>query len=291
MGRYDVINNLKEEQEMKKKISIAVIAMIGAIILGVGIFQSNASQGAPKLSTDEIRQMVLEQYPGEIEEIELETDFNRAVYEVEVVSEGKEYELKLDGNTGEVLKLKEKTINKKAKDKVAVNEDNDDDDNNNDDGDDDDKAEKKNRNNHQRHHDDDYDDHHHKERHHENKTAKKETTEKPTVEVKPKENKQQTTKETPKVNEQQSTEKSTPKVTKEPAPKQQTKKKTIISESEAISIAKSVFNGKLEDIELDEDDGRLIYEVELESGNEEAEIEIDAYTGEIIVIEIDRDDD
>ncbi|WP_368858685.1 PepSY domain-containing protein [Oceanobacillus saliphilus] len=33
-----------------------------------------------------------------------------------------------------------------------------------------------------------------------------------------------------------------------------------------------------------------MYEVEIENGNKEAEIEIDAYTGEVLVIEIDKDD-
>lgn len=53
------------------------------------------------------------------------------------------------------------------------------------------------------------------------------------------------------------------------------------------------------ELELDEDDGRLIYEIEIESVNGEAEIDIDAYTGDIISISIDteigddddRDDD
>lgn len=229
---------------MKKKISIAVITMIGAIVLGLGIYQSNASQGAPKLSTDEIRQMVLDQYPGEIEEIELETDFNRAVYEVEVVSDGKEYDLKLDGNTGEVLNLKEKSVKNQEKEKIALEENNDKQ-NTNDRQDDDVKHE-----NNDRHH------HHHNQHHHDNKDDNKGK----------KEAKQKSSKQASKEN-----------------------KRTVIDSSEAISIAKDAFSGKVVKFELDEDDGRLIYEIELESDREEAEIEIDAYTGEIIVIEIDLD--
>ncbi|MFD0951687.1 PepSY domain-containing protein [Virgibacillus natechei] len=59
----------------------------------------------------------------------------------------------------------------------------------------------------------------------------------------------------------------------------------------AEEIALNEFDGQITELELDEDDGRLMYEIEIEDGEDEAEIEIDAYTGEILVIEIDREDD
>lgn len=64
-------------------------------------------------------------------------------------------------------------------------------------------------------------------------------------------------------------------------------KKTAIDPQRAIEIALDEFPGKVEDIELEDDDGRLIYEIEIEAGEKEAEFEIDAMTGEIIVIKID----
>lgn len=56
---------------------------------------------------------------------------------------------------------------------------------------------------------------------------------------------------------------------------------------QAIDVALDNFTGTVTEIELDNDDGRYTYEIELESGNEEAEIEIDAHTNEVLGIEID----
>src|SRR5690625_5087573 len=78
-------------------------------------------------------------------------------------------------------------------------------------------------------------------------------------------------------------------VKKEQERKETEEKSTAISIDEAVDIALSKFTGQVTEVEVEEEDGRLIYEVEIESGEEEAEIEIDAHTGEVIVIEIDRD--
>jgi len=45
------------------------------------------------------------------------------------------------------------------------------------------------------------------------------------------------------------------------------------------------------ELELDDDDGRLTYEVEADNGRTEYEFEIDAYTGAILEFETDVDDD
>ena len=67
-------------------------------------------------------------------------------------------------------------------------------------------------------------------------------------------------------------------------------KQKLISKEQAKKIALSKFNGKFEEIELDKDDGRLKYEIEMKNGNQEAEIEIDAYTGEILFMSTEDDD-
>jgi len=64
--------------------------------------------------------------------------------------------------------------------------------------------------------------------------------------------------------------------TEEPAP-------SMLSRKEAIEIATTEVPGKVGDIELDEEDGIKVYEVEIEVDDEsEATILINAYTGEIL---------
>ncbi|WP_052345692.1 PepSY domain-containing protein [Paucisalibacillus sp. EB02] len=204
--------------KMNKKLIITVSSVAIASVLGFGIYHSNAAQAQPELSEEEIRALVTEQYPGTITEVDIDKGFNKVVYEVEVESDGKEYEIKLDGNTGEVLKLEEKETrsNNNNSSELAIKEkDNADDKSKNDNADD-------------------------------------------------------------KKKEDVNTDKS------------KDKKRAAISTDEAKKIALAEFNGTIKELELDEDDDRLIYEIEIKSENGEAEMDIDAYTGEIISISIDR---
>ncbi|MBT2218324.1 PepSY domain-containing protein [Virgibacillus dakarensis] len=215
---------------MLNKIGIMIGAVTGAAALGLGIYHSSASELAPELSIAQIKEIVSGQYPGTITDIELEEHASKAIYEVEINGDSKEYELHLDGKTGEILDLKEKMkLNasdpgdtEKAKDKANEN--------------------KKTETNHQ--------------------------------------------KQNIAVNEDKDQETDQHKEIR----KQNTKQTPAISSKKAREIAKNEFNGTITDFELDEDDGRLIYEIEMEAGESEAEIEIDAYTGEIIVLSIDNDD-
>ncbi len=80
--------------------------------------------------------------------------------------------------------------------------------------------------------------------------------------------------------------------TTEPAEKKENKKaseanpKETIGEKEAKRIALSHVAGKVVDIDLEEEDGRLFYEVEIEIESEDvdAEVLIDAITGEVMTI-------
>lgn len=209
---------------MKKKIGLAIGAVSTAGILGLGIFHSSASQTEPSMTTNEIEEMVNKQYPGEVTDLKQETEFKHAVYHVKITGDKKEYSLKLDGDNGDVLDIKEKPIKKKATPKEA-----------------DKKQDKK-------------------------KSANK-SEEKDKQEDKAEKKQEQGNEKEP----------------------ESDSKKAVISTKEAGEIALKEFSGEIDEIELEEEDGRLIYEVEIERGEQEAEIEIDAYTGEIIVIEIEED--
>ena len=63
--------------------------------------------------------------------------------------------------------------------------------------------------------------------------------------------------------------------------------KNIISQADATAIAEKAVNGKVVEIEKDEDDGLIKYDVELKTDRGEAEVEIDASTGKVLDVEWD----
>ena len=68
-------------------------------------------------------------------------------------------------------------------------------------------------------------------------------------------------------------------------------KRVILTKDQAIAIAMKQAKGKVTDFELDDDDDRKVYEIEIEDGKYEYEFEIDAFTGEVLDFEKDREDD
>lgn len=215
--------------KVKKKLTIVTGVIIAAGVLVVGLFHSGTAQMGPSLTKADVKNLVSKQYPGEIKEPVLKTEANRPVYEVEISTNEKDYDLKLDGHSGDTLNIKATNKNT-AQAKQHHKKDN----NGN-------KENKKNK---------------------ENKENKK-NNEKHNNQAKEKEQNKQA--------------------------EEQKETKTVISTEEAAKIALQQFSGEVDEIELEEEDGRLIYEVEIERGEQEAEVEIDAYTGEVIVIEIEED--
>jgi uncharacterized membrane protein YkoI len=64
-------------------------------------------------------------------------------------------------------------------------------------------------------------------------------------------------------------------------------KQNMISQADATTIAETAVNGKVVEIEKDEDDGFYKYEAELRTDRGEAEVEIDAVTGKVLEVEWD----
>lgn len=62
-----------------------------------------------------------------------------------------------------------------------------------------------------------------------------------------------------------------------------------IAEAQATSIASSAIKGDVEEIELEKENGRLLYSVEITNEKGEHDIKIDPYTGEIVEIKIEDD--
>ncbi|WP_026905838.1 PepSY domain-containing protein [Paucisalibacillus globulus] len=56
----------------------------------------------------------------------------------------------------------------------------------------------------------------------------------------------------------------------------------FISELQAIEIAESVVEGSVVEMELDEDNGKFVYELTIKMSNGKAEVEVNARTGDIM---------
>lgn len=94
---------------MKKKVTVLVGALAIGTMVGLGFSQSDQDAQASEnqqasVSSDDISSQVNEQYEGEITELELEDENNQLYYEVEVTNDNEEYDLKVDAETGEILK-------------------------------------------------------------------------------------------------------------------------------------------------------------------------------------------
>ncbi|KKK39389.1 hypothetical protein WQ57_03955 [Mesobacillus campisalis] len=65
----------------------------------------------------------------------------------------------------------------------------------------------------------------------------------------------------------------------------------IISMNEAEEIAIGKAGGTVESIELEKNDGKLIYEIELrsENGDDDLDVDVDAVTGEVLKVDMDDD--
>ena len=60
-----------------------------------------------RISMDQAMQIALQQVPGQVVKAELEVEHGIVIYEIEIrTHEGHKYEVEIDANTGNVLKVK-----------------------------------------------------------------------------------------------------------------------------------------------------------------------------------------
>ena len=65
-----------------------------------------------------------------------------------------------------------------------------------------------------------------------------------------------------------------------------------LSEADAVAVATGVAPGTVGDVELEDDDGALVYEIEItDTAGTETEVTIDAVSGDVIANETDDDHD
>src|SRR5699024_336269 len=278
---------------LTRKLMITFGVIISISILITGLFYSNYAQSEPSLTENEVKDIVSDQYPGKITDLNLKNINNQSVYEVLVTHENSKYNIKINRHSGDILDIIIKSVEEKEKDNKEENKK---------------KTEEKEKKNKK----------YNKIKEKKNKKAQKKDNKKqtdkqtnntpPKTEENPKQSKKQekneqvkNEKETAVKEEKREEEheanvpKEQPKTAEKPkeenksTPKESTDtKETVLSISEVSNIALSHFSGSIDDVELEDEDGRLYYEVEIERDEQEAEMKIDAYTGEVIVIEIEE---
>ncbi|PAD20865.1 PepSY domain-containing protein [Terribacillus saccharophilus] len=211
---------------MKKKwiIPAAVVVLVVAVF---GIYQMQASAGEPEMTIDQARQQAEKQYNATVTEIELDRSGNEPRYDIDLENGEKLYDLTLNGNTGEVISLKES-----SRQITSSN------------------------------------------------TDSKDQSQESGDEQQQGENEQS-------ADEQQQSDKEQTA----PSQKQASQAEVKITMDEAIKIATDEVGGSVTDVEFDEEDGLPVYELELKTADDEAEVVINAQSGEIITIAYDSEED
>lgn len=252
----------------KKLISMGLGAALIVTVFGILGYKNVSADTS--ISMEEAKNKVTNQYPGIVTEIEKDKKGSKTVYEMEILGKNQKYELVLDANSGKVLKLEEKekleTEDQTPIVKISIDQG---------------KAIAKKVF---------------------NGTVKEIEIEKEDdllvyeVKMMSKNKKADIKIDANNGTVLQVKEKDLVKNEQEEQQKEKPTKHKDQSSSgkigieKAKQIAQKQFNGKVEEAELDNDDGRLIYEVEMVSNEKEAEIAIDAYTGEVLVVSVESAD-
>ena len=65
----------------------------------------------------------------------------------------------------------------------------------------------------------------------------------------------------------------------------------LITEAQAIKIALNEINGRVIEVEVEREDGKVLYSIKIKKDNEIAEVEINAETGQVLEVEWGDEDD
>ncbi|QGH36541.1 hypothetical protein GI584_21900 [Gracilibacillus salitolerans] len=275
--------------KMKNKTFFTIVS--GLIVTGVVLaaIQFSANPASAYLSQEEAEQKVASKFSGEVMEFEL--DDNEKIYEVEIEGADLEYELKVDAETGEVINIEEEALREDMKQITNSNSEKevttvslpDNQQNSRDD----DKGEIKNQASSLLSIE-------------EAKTIATEMYSGTVKGIELDEDDGNYNYELEIITEKAEVEleinaKSGEivyiSVDEDEAEAKQKRSsdnmKSKISTDEARSIALDKYSGTIKELELDEDDGRHIYEIEIRTDKGEVELEIDARTGEIHKLDYD----
>ena len=94
---------------------IVIPALVGTTLIGGTVISMNTDFLATAdnntiLAVDEVKKIALKEVSGKVTSIELDDDWNRKVYEVEVLTADFDYDLKFDAITGELLKTEKENL-------------------------------------------------------------------------------------------------------------------------------------------------------------------------------------
>lgn len=90
----------------KKQITGGILASLILATAGAGIVGAKSTDKTAALSEAQAIEIALAEVKGEVQETELEREHGNLVYEIEILtSEGREMEVEIDAETGEVLEI------------------------------------------------------------------------------------------------------------------------------------------------------------------------------------------
>ena len=252
---------------MQKKWLYSVGGAILILAFVIGIYQSDVAKKKPSLTSDDVHSIVLEQYPGDIKDVTLMRKNKHAIYTVDLQFEGKDFNVQVDGHSGEIVHVKQLQSSHVASDdqhKETLQ-----------------KEEKETNENNA------------------NDESNQASQDKPVNEgnqAKDSQDKDNQAKEDSKKDDEKASQKKEDKQNEKEKDKQEKKKESntsnsVLTAKDALEIAQKEFSGTVIEIERDKNNGRIVYEVEVVSETEKSEMEIDAMSGKVISIKIKQSND